>query len=59
MREARGEGVAEVNGHAAENGDGEMVGKKVDIKIPEKAVREGGKAVRRELESVCEVVRED
>lgn len=59
LREARGDagGQNGVNGHGGENGDGEA-GERVEIKIPEKAVREGVKAVRRELEAVCEVVRD-
>ncbi|KAJ9637743.1 hypothetical protein H2199_007234 [Coniosporium tulheliwenetii] len=61
LREARGEagGQNGVNGHGGENGDAEgREGERVEIKIPERAVREGVRAVRRELEAVCEVVRE-
>ncbi|EON70038.1 hypothetical protein W97_09306 [Coniosporium apollinis CBS 100218] len=59
LREARGDagGQNGFNGHGGENGDGEA-GERVEIKIPEKAVKEGVKAVRRELEAVCEVVRD-
>ncbi|KAF2197343.1 hypothetical protein GQ43DRAFT_424788 [Delitschia confertaspora ATCC 74209] len=49
-RVMRGEtnGSNEVNGHNGDKGEG-------GIRIPEKAVREGVRAVRRELEKVCEI----
>ncbi len=62
LAEARGEkvggGANGINGHAGTNGEVDGEGGKVEIKIPEKAVREGVRAVRRELEAVCEVVRD-
>lgn len=50
-------GVNGVNGNGSHDGDG--VGEKYDLRIPEKAVREGVRTVRRELEKVCELTEED
>lgn len=44
---ANGEGA--VNGTSSKNGSG------ADIKIPDRTVREGIKAVRKEIEQVCEI----
>lgn len=37
------------------NGVHEGIGEDVDLKIPERAIREGAKAVRQELEKVCDI----
>ena len=59
-----GAAVNGVNGHGGkENGVVSSVeGKSVEeggIRIPERAIREGVRAVRRELEAVCDVVVDD
>ncbi|KAK8162309.1 hypothetical protein BKA80DRAFT_189734, partial [Phyllosticta citrichinensis] len=44
---ANGDGA--VNGTSSKNGSG------VDIKVPDRAVREGIRAVRKEIERVCDI----
>ncbi|KAF2706041.1 hypothetical protein K504DRAFT_460134 [Pleomassaria siparia CBS 279.74] len=44
-----------VNGHGTSNGNAHADPADFDLRIPERAVREGVRVVRRELEKVCEI----
>lgn len=56
MREEQGNATNGVNGI---NGNHPEDSQKYDLKIPHKALVEGTKSVRRELEKVCDITEED
>jgi hypothetical protein len=64
IRQQQKDKIAKKNGSNGSNGTSETNGnhadeQKYDLNLPDKAISEGAKAVRRELEKVCDITEED